>query len=196
MRTWMLPLIVVGLVLPGSLGMLIAGPGLGLAIGELCAAVVVVAAAMQRFDGPIEVARSADGRSHVLVATASAIDEPQLLEEVLAACGDRDADLLILVPARAGTLSHWTSDLGPGRQQAQVALVHSIAALAAAGLDARGKVGDADLLQAIEDALRSFPADRVVLVTEDRARVRGQSRAAAELRRRLDVPLTQLAGSR
>lgn len=196
MRTWMLPLIVVGLVLPGSLGMLIAGPGLGLAIGELCAVVVVVAAAMQRFDGPIEVARSADGRSHVLVATASAIDEPQLLEEVLAACGDRDADLLILVPARAGTLSHWTSDLGPGRQQAQVALVHSIAALAAAGLDARGKVGDADLLQAIEDALRSFPADRVVLVTEDRARVRGQSRAAAELRRRLDVPLTQLAGSR
>ena len=196
MRTWMLPLIVVGLVLPGSLGMLIAGPGLGLAIGELCAAVVVVAAAMQRFDGPIEVARSADGRSHVLVATASAIDEPQLVEEVLAACGDRDADLLILVPARAGTLSHWTSDLGPGRQQAQVALVHSIAALAAAGLDARGKVGDADLLQAIEDALRSFPADRVVLVTEDRARVRGQSRAAAELRRRLDVPLTQLAGSR
>jgi len=196
MRTWMLPLIVVGLVLPGSLGMLIAGPGLGLAIGELCAAVVVVAAAMQRFDGPIEVARSADDRSHVLVATASAIDEPQLLEEVLAACGDRDADLLILVPARAGTLSHWTSDLGPGRQQAQVALVHSIAALAAAGLDARGKVGDADLLQAIEDALRSFPADRVVLVTEDRARVRGQSRAAAELRRRLDVPLTQLAGSR
>jgi hypothetical protein len=192
----MLPLIVVGLVLPGSLGMLIAGPGLGLAIGELCAAVVVVAAAMQRFDGPIEVARSADDRSHVLVATASAIDEPQLLEEVLAACGDRDADLLILVPARAGTLSHWTSDLGPGRQQAQVALVHSIAALAAAGLDARGKVGDADLLQAIEDALRSFPADRVVLVTEDRARVRGQSRAAAELRRRLDVPLTQLAGSR
>jgi len=196
MRTWMLPLIVVGLVLPGSLGMLIAGPGLGLAIGELCAVVVVVAAAMQRFDGPIEVARSADGRSHVLVATASAIDEPQLLEEVLAACGDRDADLLILVPARAGTLSHWTSDLGPGRQRAQVALVHSIAALAAAGLDARGKVGDADLLQAIEDALRSFPADRVVLVTEDRARVRGQSRAAAELRRRLDVPLTQLAGSR
>ena len=196
MRTWMLPLIVVGLVLPGSLGMLIAGPGLGLAIGELCAAVVVVAAAMQRFDGPIEVARSADDRSHVLVATASAIDEPHLVEEVLAACGDRDADLLILVPARAGTLSHWTSDLGPGRLRAQVALVHSIAALAAAGLDARGKVGDADLLQAIEDALRSFPADRVVLVTEDRARVRGQSRAAAELRRRLDVPLTQLAGSR
>ena len=196
MRSWMLPLIVVGLVLPGSLGMLIAGPGLGLAIGELCAAVVVVAAAMQRPDEPIEVARSADGRSHVLVATASAIDEPQLVEEVLAACGDRDADLLILVPARAGTLSHWTSDLGPGRQQAQVALVHSIASLAAAGLDARGKVGDADLLQAIEDALRSFPADRVVLVTEDRARVRGQSRAAAELRRRLDVPLTQLAGSR
>jgi hypothetical protein len=192
----MWPLIVIGLVLPGSVGMLIAGPGLGLAVGELCAVVVVVVAVLQRPDEPIEVAHSADDRPHVLVAATRAIDEPALVEEVLDACGAGDVDLLVLVPARAGTLSHWTSDLGPGRQRAQVALVHSIAALAAAGFDARGKVGDADLLQGIEDALRSFPADRVVLLTEDRARDRGQSRAAAELRRRLEVPLTQLGGER
>jgi hypothetical protein len=194
MRAWTLPLIVVGLVLPGTLGMLIAGPGVGLAAGELCAVVVVVAAALQRPDEPIEVASSADGRSHVLVATPRAIDEPELVEEVVDACGDPEVDLLVLVPARAGTLSHWTSDLGPGRQRAQVALVHSVAALAAAGVDARGKVGDADLLQAIEDALRSFPADRVVLVGDDRPRARGRSRTAAQLRRRLEVPLTQLEG--
>lgn len=196
MKSWMLPLIVVGLVLPGSVGMLIAGPGLGLAVGELCAVVVVVVAARQRPDEPIEVARAADGRSHVLLATARAVDEPQLVEEVMAACEGPDVDLLVLVPARASALSHWASDLGPGRERAQIALVHSIAALAAAGTEARGQVGDADLLQAIEDALRSFPADRVVLVTEERPRDRGDSRAAAQLRRRLDVPLTQLAGER
>jgi hypothetical protein len=196
MRAWMLPLIVVGLVLPGSVGMLVGGPGLGLAVGELTAVVVVVVAALQRPVEPIEVARAADGRSHVLVAAARAVDEPHLVEEVLAACDEPDVDLLVLVPARPGALSHWTSDLGPGRERAQVALVHSIASLAAAGIDARGQVGDADLLQAIEDALRSFPADRVLLVTEDRVRDRGDSRAAAELRRRLDLPLTQLAAER
>jgi hypothetical protein len=192
----MLPVIVVGLVLPGSVGMLVAGPGLGLAVGELCAAVVVVAAVLQRPDEPIEVARSAGGRPHVLVVAPRPVDEPELVEKVVAACGDEDADVLVVAPARSSTLSHWASDLGPGRERAQITLVHSIAALAAAGLDARGKVGDPHLLQAIEDALRSFPADRVVLVTEDRTRVRGQSRATAELRRRLDVPLTQLAASR
>jgi hypothetical protein len=176
--------------------MLVGGPGLGLAVGELSAVVVVVVAALQRPVEPIEVARAADGRSHVLVAAARAVDEPHLVEEVLAACDDSDVDLLVLVPARPGALSHWTSDLGPGRERAQVALVHSIAALAAAGIDARGQVGDADLLQAIEDALRSFPADRVLLVTGDRVRDRGDSRAAAELRRRLDLPLTQLAAER
>lgn len=194
MRTWMLPLIVVGLVLPGSIGMLVAGPGLGLAVGELCAAAVVVAAALQRPDEPIEVARAADGRSHVLVIAARAVDEPEVVEEVVAVCGDHDADVLLVAPMRSSTLSHWASDLGAGRERAQVTLVHSVAALAAAGVDARGQVGDRDLLQAIEDALRSFPADRVVLVSGARDRARRDSRAAAELRRRLDLPVTQLAG--
>lgn len=191
-RAWMLPLIVVGLVLPGSAAMLLAGPGVGLAVGELCAVSVVVIAASQRPVEPIEVARAADGRRHVLVVAAEAVDEPGEVEEVLAACGDPDADLLVLAPARGSALSHWLSDLEPGREEAQVVLVHSIAALTAAGLEARGQVGDADPLQAAEDTLRSFPADHVVLVTGDPAQDRAGGRAAGELGRRLGVPLTHL----
>lgn len=193
LKTWMLPLIVVGLVLPGSAGMLIAGPGVGLAVGELCAVIIVIAAALQRPEEPIEVARAVDGRRHVLVVAAAAVDEPHEVEEVLAACGDPDADLLVLAPARGSGLSHWLSDVEPGRDEAQVVLVHSIAAFAAAGLDARGQVGDADPLQAAEDALRSFPADHVVLVTGDPAHDRAGVRAAGELGRRLGIPLTHLA---
>ena len=50
----------------------------------------------------------------------------------------------------------------------------SLATLAAADLDARGEVGDSDPVQAVEDTLRSFPAQEVVFVTgAARARRRG-----------------------
>lgn len=192
----MLPLIVAGLVIPGSAAFLFAGPGLGLAVGELCAAAVVIVAVFQRPDEPIEVASAVDGRTHVLVVASRAVDEPRLVEETLSVCGDPDADVLVLAPAQGKPLSTWLSDVGPGREEAQVVLVHSLASLAAAGIAARGQVGDPDPLQAVEDALRSFPADQVVLATEGSAHDRNGSRTAAELRRRLAIPLTHLSGAR
>jgi hypothetical protein len=39
------------------------------------------------------------------------------------------------------------------------------AALAAAGVEAEGLVGDADPLLAMDDALRLFPADEIVVAT-------------------------------
>jgi len=196
LKAWLLPLIVAGLVIPGSAAFLFAGPGLGLAVGEMCAAAIVIVAAFQRPDEPIEVARAADGRTHVLVVAARAVDEPHLVEETMAVCGDPDADVLVLAPARVPALSNWLSDVGPGREEAQVVLVHSIASLAAAGIAARGQVGDPDPLQAVEDALRSFPADQVVLATGDSGHDRGGSRVASELHRRLAIPLTHLSGAR
>lgn len=192
LKAWMLPLIVVGLVLPGSLAMLLAGPGVGLAVGALCAVALIAAAAMQRPREPIEIASVADGRTHLLIIATEPVEEPEVLEGVLAACGDPDADVLVLAPAGGSALSHWLSDVDPAREDAQVTLVHSLAALAAAGIDARGQVGDADPRQAAEDALRSFPADQVVLVSGDPADDRAVARVAAELGRRLEVPLTQL----
>lgn len=185
-----------GLVIPGSAAFLFAGPGLGLAVGEMCAAAIVIVAAFQRPDDPIEVASAVDGRNHVLVVAARAVDEPRLVEETLSVCGDPDVDVLVLAPAQGSPLSTWVSDLGPGREEAQIVLVHSIASLAAAGVAARGQVGDPDPLQAVEDALRSFPADQVVLATGDSGHDRNGSRMAAELRRRLAIPLTHLSGAR
>lgn len=41
--------------------------------------------------------------------------------------------------------------------------VESVERLEEAGVDAAGEVGDSEPLVAIEDALRTFPADRIVL---------------------------------
>ena len=55
-------------------------------------------------------------------------------------------------------------------------------------LNARAQVGDSDPVQAIEDTLRSFPAQEVVFVTSD-----GEgSRPIDEVRRRLDRPVRAL----
>jgi len=64
----------------------------------------------------------------------------------------------------------------------------SLATLAAAGLDARAQVGDSDPVQAIEDTLRSFPAQEGVFVTSEAE----ESRTIDEVRRRLDRPVRVL----
>jgi hypothetical protein len=195
----MLPLIVVGLVVPGAAGMVIGGPGLGVAAGELCALAVVLVAALQRPDEPIEVAAPADARSRLLLLAAEGVDEPMVLEQVLSAAGGieaaRRAEVLVVAPARGSALSQWLSDVEPAREEAQVRLVHAMAGLAAAGVDSRGRVGDADPLQAAEDALRSFPATRVVVVTGDDLHDRAGVRAAEQLRSRLRIPLSRVAGA-
>jgi len=62
--------------------------------------------------------------------------------------------------------------------------------LTAAGLAVSGSVGDSDPLQAVEDELRSFAADEIVVLADP------ESDAAVEqLRNRLALPLTTVRPS-
>jgi GABA permease len=62
-------------------------------------------------------------------------------------------------------IRHWTSDEDGARERAQERLDASLAALRASGVDASGHVGDDDPLQAMDDALRTFQADEIILST-------------------------------
>jgi hypothetical protein len=185
-KAWKLPLIVFGIAVPITAGFVTEGPGLGLALGALAVAALLVLAARMR---------SPDDRHHVLIVAAEAVEDPSAVEDVVEALarveGEPD-DVLVLAPARNTFLDHWATDLEPGRREAQRKLVLSVAALAAASVEARGKVGDSDLLQATEDALRSFPADEVILVTRDLDEDRDAQKLATEMRRRLRRPLTHV----
>ncbi len=86
-----------------------------------------------------------------------------------------------------GRLASWTSDLQAGRLAAAERLVVALANLAAAGLDARSRVGDSDPILATEDAVRSWPAEMIVFFT-DRDDERG-ARAARDVSRRATVPV-------
>jgi hypothetical protein len=198
-KAWMLPLIVIALVVPGSAAFILAGPGLGLAVGGLAVASILVFAATRRPDEPIEVARAADRRRRLLLVAIEPIDAPAAVEAVQAAVNageDGDAEVLVLAPALNTPLSHWASDLGRSRLDAQRKLVLTLGSLAAADVDARGAVGDPDPEQAIEDTLRQYAADEVIVGLPEGSSKRDIRALVAELRRRLDVPVYPLpAGS-
>jgi hypothetical protein len=193
---WLLPFAVLALVLPAVVAFSLVGPHLGLAVGALTVGVVIVLAARARFDEPIEVARPPDRRYRLLVVAAEPLDDPTLIEQLagIAAQGRgvasdaSEPELRVLAPARMSRLDRWASDVRAGRSEGQRALAISLGSLAAAGLDASGRLGDADPVLAIEDELHSFPAREVVVVDGP-----GLGRSQVEeVRRRLDRPVREL----
>lgn len=195
-KAWMLPLIVIALVLPGTVGFIIAGPGLGLALGALAAATVVVIAVAKRPDEPIEVASAGDAHRRLLLVAMEPVDQPAAIEGVRSAAlagADEDPEVLVLAPAFNTPLSHWASDVGRSRLDAQRKLVLTVGALAAAEVEAHGAVGDPDPLQAVEDTLRDFAADEVIVALPEGEQEGDARSLVVELRRRLDLPVHPLS---
>jgi hypothetical protein len=99
---------------------------------------------------------------------------------------------MILAPARLGFLDRWASDLEPARREAQKTLVISVASLAKVGVVAEARVGDEDIVQAVEDQVGSFKASEVILVTAPDAEDPDAASAAAELAGRLRTGFRRL----
>lgn len=191
MAPWKLPLIVAAIAIPIVAGFYIGGGG-GLAVGALAVLAIVIVAVAQRPLGPIASAASDDAGRHVLIVAASAVEDPVDVSRVVGELGlagnGEVADVRVLVPARIGFLDRWASDVEPARRGAQRQLVATVAALAKAGVAAEARVGDEDIVQAVEDQLQSYPATEVVLVGGDDA----SEDAAAELGERLEADFRRL----
>ncbi|MGH2953413.1 MAG: hypothetical protein ACRDK9_05235 [Solirubrobacterales bacterium] len=169
---------------------------LGLALGFVVAAAIVVIAARQRPRGPIETATATDSRRHVLVVLSRELDDPAAIDRIKAEIAldraDGGAEVLVLAPAKSRLLDRWATDVGPARQEAQRKLVVSVASLGKADVSAEAAVGDQDIVQAVEDQLRGFPADEVILVTGGRGEDPEGDRAAAELDERLQQRFSRI----
>lgn len=185
MASWKLPLIVSAIAIPIVAAFLVVGPALGMAAGALAAFALIAIAARQKPHEPIGTPATEGSRRVLLVVTCAA-EDPAVVQRIAAAAGlagGNDAEVLVLSPARIGFLDRWASDVEAARQSAQENLVATVAALAKAGIAAEARVGDEDVVQAVEDQLQSFPASDVVLVSGG-----GEgdgSAAAAELEPRL-----------
>jgi nucleotide-binding universal stress UspA family protein len=109
--------------------------------------------------------RRGDERKRILVVANETVAGEALRDEIVQRARGGDADVLVVAPALNTRLRHWTSDEDSARAEAQARLDESLAALADAGVSARGQVGDDDPIQAIDDALRTFGADEIVVST-------------------------------
>jgi hypothetical protein len=193
LAAWKLPPIVGAITLSIVGGFYLGGPGLGMAVGALAAATILVMAVRKPPLQAIRPPSAPRGRRHLLVVLASPLEQSGAIEELRAMAGpiesDRDEpEVLLLAPSTHSFLARWTSDSGPGRERAQHSLVLSAASLAKAGIAANARVGDEDLRQGTEDELRSFPATEVIFVTGAPGEDAAQEVAIADLRSRLLVP--------
>lgn len=134
-----------------------------------------------------------DGRRNVLVIANETCAGRALLDEIRYRAAGRESRVLVVAPALSGPIRFWASDIDGARAVAQERLDTSLAALAASGLEAEGGVGDADPVQAIEDALRTFAADEIIVSTHPPGRSNWLERnEIARARERFPVPITHV----
>ncbi len=188
MSPWKWPLVVSAILVPVVASFYIGGGGVGLGVGGMVAVAIMVIAVRQRPHGPIVPAPSADERRHVLFVATCPVEEPQAVARVARAGGldggAEGVDVRVLAPARIRFLDRWASDVEPAREAAQRNLVATVAALAKAGVEAEARVGDEDVVQAIEDQLQTYPATDVVLISDGGEQ---SEDAVAELESRLEA---------
>ena len=133
------------------------------------------------------------GRHRILVVANETVVGRALRDEVVSRAREGDAEVLVVSPALNTRLRHWTSDEDEARALAQDRLDESLAALAADDVDAQGRVGDDDPIQAIEDSLRVFGADEIVISTHPPGRSNWLERGVVDrARERFDLPITHV----
>jgi hypothetical protein len=141
--------------------------------------------------GPIRA--SAPGERRILVIANETVGGETLRDEIRRRSEAFEERVRVVCPALMSPVRYFASDEDQARANAHARLERSLAALREAGITAEGEVGDADPIQSIEDALRTFGADEIIISTHPEGRSvwleRGVVRAARE---RFDVPITHV----
>ena len=159
---------------------------LGLVVFVLLTAVAVVLWVRSRSNEPalrpaVPTHESAEDERRILVIANETVGGDELLSILREKASGVNEQVLVVCPALNSQVRTWASDEDGARSAAQDRLDASLARLRQDGVQAQGEVGDGDPLQAIEDALRTFGADEIVISTHPEGR---SQLARAERRRR------------
>jgi hypothetical protein len=137
--------------------------------------------------------RGPDDERRILVVANETVVGRALREAVEDAAEGYRSHVLVVSPALNSPLKHWVSDEDQARAAAEDRIRRSVAELERLGISARGEVGDADPVQAIEDALRTFGADVIVISTHPEGRSNWLERGVVTTaRERFAVPITHV----
>ena len=134
-----------------------------------------------------------EGERRILVVANETVGGAPLLEQIRKRSEGVHENVLVVVPALNSPLRTWTSDEDGAREAAQQRLEVSLASMRASGIDAHGEVGDGDPLQAIEDAVRTFAPDELIISTHPPERSHWLERGVvAGARERFALPVTHV----
>ena len=180
-----------------ALASLLGGPWAGLPVW----AVVTVAAAFfylrrGRAERTVRTAPAhvgaGDERRILVVANETLADE-RLAGEIQRAAAGYRKQVHVVCPTLTSPASRWTSAVDGARAQAQQRLDETLSQLHAVGIQAHGEIGDEDPLQAIEDALRTFGADEIIISTHPEGRASRLERdVVTRARERVALPITHI----
>ena len=130
----------------------------------------------------------------LLVVTPEPVDA-DLLRATL---GDEveGAEVLVVSPAtNQSKVAFWVSDPDEAIEEAEVAQEETVERLEEQGVDAAGDTGESEPAVAIEDALATFPADRIVVFSHPDLDYR-EDKDLQDAEQRFGVPVTHAQISR
>jgi nucleotide-binding universal stress UspA family protein len=129
----------------------------------------------------------------VLVVANETVGGEELLSTISTLALTHTTTFLVVCPALNSRLKTYTSDEDPAREAAQQRLDETLERLGAVGIDARGEVGDGDPLVAIDDAVRTFGPDEILVSTHPPGRSNWLERGVVDaVRARYDIDVTHV----
>ena len=123
------------------------------------------------------------------------VTEPVSGEALRSALGDDvgDAEVLVVAPALTSRFRWLMGDHDAAIERADAVQEETVERLVEEGVDAAGDTGESDPLLAVQDALATFPADRIVFFTHSEGErnwlEEGAVKKAGE---RFDVPVSHM----
>lgn len=139
-------------------------------------------ALLGEFPGFRDVAR----QTNVLVVALDPVAPPGLAH----------AEVFVVAPALNSWFRHWLSDEDPARRRAEERLAAVVGQLQRTVVHVDGRVGDADPLQAIADALTIFPADEIVVSARPERSTEQVDDLVSRARERFALPIAWPGASR
>jgi len=129
----------------------------------------------------------------VLVVANETVGGDELVSAISTLALVQTTRFLVVCPALNSRLKTWTSDEDPARAAAQKRLDATLARLGSVGIEARGEVGDGDPLIAVEDAVRTFHPNEIVISTHPPGKSNWLVRGVPDaVRARYDVLVTHV----
>jgi GABA permease len=138
-------------------------------------------------------ALGAPGERRVLVVANETVGGEELLSAISTLALTQRTRFHVVCPALNSRLKTYTSDEDPAREAAQERLNLTLERLSSVGIEASGAVGDGDPLVAVDDAMRTFGPNEIVISTHPPGRSNWLERGVVEsVQARYDVPVTHV----